>query len=130
MTGKPKPLAGIKVLELARILAGPFLAQVLADLGASVVKIESPDDGDDTRSWGPPFVGAGDEKTAAYFHACNRGKTSLLADFTNPDDLQKVQTLAAQADVVIENFKVGGLKKFALDYPSVKKITPRLFIVR
>ncbi|MDI9314535.1 MAG: CaiB/BaiF CoA-transferase family protein, partial [Hydrotalea sp.] len=130
---KEKPLAGIKVLELARILAGPFLGQVLADLGAEVVKIESCNDagagnmgGDDTRSWGPPFVGdgTGDEKTAAYFHACNRGKISLLADFNNADDLSRVQKLAGRADVVIENFKVGGLKKFALDYASIKKNNP------
>ncbi|MGI9461207.1 MAG: CaiB/BaiF CoA transferase family protein [Alphaproteobacteria bacterium] len=123
MATKPKPLQGIKVLELARILAGPFLGQLLADLGAEVVKIESPQ-GDDTRFWGPPFVGKGDEKTAAYFYACNRGKTTLLADFHQADDLKNVKNLARVCDVVIENFKVGGLKKFQLDEAAVRKDNP------
>ncbi len=125
MTGKAKPLAGIRVLELARILAGPFLCQILADLGAEVVKVENPS-GDDTRTWGPPFVGSDDDdsKTAAYFHACNRGKVSLTADFTNPSDLEKVKTLANRADIVVENFKVGGLKKFGLDYKNIHQHNP------
>ncbi|MCX8515605.1 MAG: CaiB/BaiF CoA-transferase family protein [Alphaproteobacteria bacterium] len=121
---QPQPLRGVRVLELARILAGPWLGQVLADLGADVVKVESTG-GDDTRTWGPPFVGA-DAKTAAYFHSCNRGKKSLTADFGNETDLAMVKKLAGRADVVIENFKVGGLKKFGLDYHSLNNANPRL----
>ena len=120
------PLAGIKVVELARILAGPWAGQTLADLGAEVVKVESPE-GDDTRSWGPPFVDRTDgSKDAAYFHAANRGKDSVLADFNDPDDLDRVKELIADADVVIENFKLGGLKRFGLDYESVARSNPRL----
>ncbi|MGL4242980.1 MAG: CaiB/BaiF CoA transferase family protein, partial [Beijerinckiaceae bacterium] len=122
-----KPLAGIRVLELARILAGPWVGQLLADLGADVVKVESPE-GDDTRKWGPPFVeGAGGEKlSAAYFHACNRGKRSITADFADAGDLATVKRLAAHADVIIENFKVGGLRKFGLDAASLRRAHPRL----
>ncbi len=116
------PLAGIKVLELARILAGPWAGQVLADLGADVIKVESPD-GDDTRAWGPPFDDAG---TAAYFHACNRGKRSVVADFRDAGDLARVVALAAQADVVIENFKVGGLARYGIDYASLAAINPAI----
>lgn len=119
------PLAGLKVIELARILAGPWAGQVLADLGADVIKVESPG-GDDTRTWGPPFVERDGDRSAAYFHGCNRGKRSVLADFRNPDDLQFVRSLIAGADVVIENFKVGGLARFGLDYESLKAINPRL----
>ncbi|MDC9813991.1 MULTISPECIES: CaiB/BaiF CoA transferase family protein [Rhizobium] len=124
------PLAGLKVVELARILAGPWIGQTLADLGAEVIKIESPQ-GDDTRSWGPPFIErpdgrGGTEKVAAYFHAANRGKTSLTCDFADPEDLARVRTLIEEADVVVENFKVGGLKKFGLDYDSVAAINPRI----
>jgi crotonobetainyl-CoA:carnitine CoA-transferase CaiB-like acyl-CoA transferase len=124
------PLAGLKVVELARILAGPWTGQTLADLGAEVIKVESPD-GDDTRTWGPPFIErpdgkGGTEKVAAYFHAANRGKSSVTCDFANPDDLARVRALIADADVLIENFKVGGLKKFGLDYESVSKLNPRL----
>jgi crotonobetainyl-CoA:carnitine CoA-transferase CaiB-like acyl-CoA transferase len=122
-----KPLAGIRVLELARILAGPWVGQLLADLGADVVKVESPG-GDDTRQWGPPFVEGidGEKLSAAYFHACNRGKRSVVADFGNPDDLAMVKQLAAHADIVVENFKVGGLAKFGLDSASLRKANPRL----
>jgi crotonobetainyl-CoA:carnitine CoA-transferase CaiB-like acyl-CoA transferase len=104
-----QPLAGLKVLELARILAGPWAGQTLADLGADVVKVESPQ-GDDTRSWGPPFVPAADggDLSAAYFHACNRGKRSIVADFTTDEGRALVIELARSADVIIENFKVGG----------------------
>lgn len=116
------PLAGIKVLELARILAGPWAGQLLADLGAEVIKVESPD-GDDTRTWGPPFDADG---TAAYYHACNRGKASIIADFRKPEDVARVQALAADADVVIENFKLGGLAKYGLDHASLSAINPRL----
>jgi crotonobetainyl-CoA:carnitine CoA-transferase CaiB-like acyl-CoA transferase len=123
----PKPLAGLRVLELARILAGPWVGQLMADLGADVVKVESPE-GDDTRKWGPPFVeGADGEKlSAAYFHACNRGKRSIAADFAKADDLAMVKRLAAHADVVVENFKVGGLKKFSLDAEALRTAHPRL----
>ncbi len=119
------PLAGIRVIELARILAGPWAGQVLADLGAEVVKVESPE-GDDTRRWGPPFIEHGGERTAAYFHACNRGKQSVVADFTTEEGRALVWELAAGADVLIENFKVGGLKKYGLDYESLKVLNPRL----
>ena len=116
------PLAGIRILELARILAGPWAGQLLADLGAHVIKVESPA-GDDTRGWGPPFD---EEGTAAYFHGCNRGKTSVVADFTKAADVERVRALAAGADVVIENFKLGGLAKFGLDHASLAAINPRL----
>ncbi len=119
------PLAGLKVIELARILAGPWIGQTLADLGADVIKVESPE-GDDTRGWGPPFIDIDGEKSAAYFHACNRGKRSVLADFGKPEDRDFVLALIKDADVVVENFKVGGLKKFGLDYESLKGINPRL----
>src|ERR1051325_230719 len=121
------PLEGLKVLELARILAGPWAGQTLADLGADVVKVESPD-GDDTRSWGPPFVAAADggDLSAAYFHACNRGKRSVVADFATEEGRALVRKLAASADVVIENFKVGGLAKYGLDHASLKTLNPRL----
>lgn len=123
-----KPLEGLKVLELARILAGPWVGQLLADLGADVVKVERPGAGDDTRGWGPPFVEAADggDLSAAYFHSCNRGKRSIEADFETPEGQELVRKLAAHADVVIENFKVGGLKKYGLDYESLKTINPRL----
>ncbi|NYT34155.1 CaiB/BaiF CoA-transferase family protein [Rhizobium sp. WYCCWR 11128] len=119
------PLQGIRVVELARILAGPWAGQTLADLGATVVKVESPE-GDDTRRWGPPFIEDGNDVAAAYFHSCNRGKLSITADFKSKEDTAKVRELIANADVVIENFKVGGLKKFGLDYESLKRINPRL----
>jgi len=123
-----KPLAGLKVLELARILAGPWVGQLLADLGADVVKVERPGAGDDTRGWGPPFVEAADggDLSAAYFHSCNRGKRSIAVDFESAEGQALVRRLAAHADVVIENFKVGGLKKYGLDYESLKKVNPRL----
>ncbi|MET3661089.1 CaiB/BaiF CoA transferase family protein [Aquamicrobium ahrensii] len=119
------PLEGVRVVELARILAGPWAGQTLADLGATVIKVEAPE-GDDTRRWGPPFIESGDDRAAAYFHACNRGKKSITADFRSPDDLQRVKDLIAQADVVIENFKVGNLARFGLDYETLKAINPRL----
>jgi crotonobetainyl-CoA:carnitine CoA-transferase CaiB-like acyl-CoA transferase len=123
-----KPLAGLKVLELARILAGPWVGQTLADLGADVVKVERAGAGDDTRAWGPPFVeGADDEDlSAAYFHSCNRGKRSVAADFETPEGQALVRRLAAHADVLIENFKLGGLRKYGLDYESLREINPRL----
>ena len=118
-------LAGVRVVELARILAGPWIGQTLADLGADVIKVESPE-GDDTRRWGPPFIEAGGESAAAYFHACNRGKRSIVADFSTERGREIVRRLAARADVLIENFKVGGLKKFGLDYKSLSALNPRL----
>ncbi|CAH0356548.1 CaiB/BaiF CoA-transferase family protein [Sphingobium sp. CECT 9361] len=120
------PYPGLKVVELARILAGPWAGQILADLGADVLKIESPA-GDDTRRWGPPFVEYADgERDAAYFHSANRGKRSLVLDFAQPDECRKAQELAAGADVVIENFKTGGLVRFNLDYESLSKRNPGL----
>ncbi len=120
------PLAGLKVLELARVLAGPWAGQILADLGADVIKVESPD-GDGTRKWGPPWVErANGEREAAYYHATNRGKRSIVADFKVEDDLGRVRDLATSADVVLENFKTGTLAKFGLDYASLAKANPRL----
>jgi crotonobetainyl-CoA:carnitine CoA-transferase CaiB-like acyl-CoA transferase len=123
---KSAPLAGLKVLELARILAGPWAGQVLADLGAEVIKVESPA-GDDTRTWGPPFIVNPDgTRDAAYYHSCNRGKSSVVIDFTTPEGQAEVRRLAADSDVLIENFKVGGLVKYGLDYASLSAINPRL----
>lgn len=121
-----KPLAGLRVLELARILAGPWAGQLLADLGASVIKVERSNGGDDTRTWGPPFVPDDDGTvgSAAYFHATNRGKRSVALDFDNPDGLKAAQRLAAQADIIVENFKVGGLVKYSLDHATVKAANP------
>jgi crotonobetainyl-CoA:carnitine CoA-transferase CaiB-like acyl-CoA transferase len=124
----PKPLAGLRVLELARILAGPWAGQILADLGADVVKAERKGAGDDTRGWGPPFVEGKDGKPigSAYFHGANRGKRSIEVDFDSEDGRRIVRKLAARADVLIENFKVGGLAKFGLDYKSLAPENPRL----
>ncbi len=122
------PLAGIKVLELARVLAGPWCGQILADLGADVVKVERTGLGDDTRHWGPPFVEGADGQAhnSAYFNSCNRGKRSIAADFETEEGRALILRLAAHADIVIENFKVGGLKKYGLDYESLKAVNPRL----
>ncbi len=119
------PLAGVKVVELARILAGPWAGQLLSDLGAEVTKVESPE-GDDTRRWGPPFIEREGDRSAAYFHCCNRGKRSVVADFRSPEGQEAVRQLVAEADVLIENFKVGGLKKYGLDYESLREVNPRL----
>jgi crotonobetainyl-CoA:carnitine CoA-transferase CaiB-like acyl-CoA transferase len=122
------PLHNIRVIELARILAGPWCGQLLADLGADVVKVERKGAGDDTRHWGPPWVEGvdGTPLGAAYFYGCNRGKRSVEADFETPEGQAMVRKLATHADVVIENFKLGGLKKYGLDYDALKKINPRL----
>ncbi|RYH04603.1 CoA transferase [Salipiger sp. IMCC34102] len=120
-----RPLEGLRVIELARILAGPWCGQALADLGAEVIKVESPD-GDDTRRWGPPFVERDGARSAAYFHATNRGKTSVTVDFRTVEGQAQVRRLLAEADVVIENFKVGGLAKYGLDYDSLKDEFPAL----
>ncbi|MPZ39452.1 MAG: CoA transferase [Rhizobiales bacterium] len=124
----PGPLTGLRVLELARILAGPWAGQLMADLGADVIKVERKGTGDDTRGWGPPFVPAADggHLGAAYFHGANRGKRSIELDFETAEGQRLVKKLAARSDVLIENFKVGGLKKFGLDYESMSKEFPRL----
>ena len=124
------PLAGLRVVELARILAGPWIGQTLADLGAEVIKVESPE-GDDTRRWGPPFIDrprpdGTTERVAAYFHAANRGKTSVVCDFGAEEDLARLKALIDDADVLVENFKVGGLAKYGLDYQSLAARNPRL----
>ncbi|WP_416367879.1 CaiB/BaiF CoA transferase family protein [Tritonibacter mobilis] len=119
------PLHGLKVVELARILAGPWIGQALADLGAEVVKVESPE-GDDTRRWGPPFVEREGDKTAAYYYAANRGKTCVTADFRTSEGQAEVRELVRDADILIENFKVGGLKKYGLDFESLSALNPRL----
>ncbi len=124
----PRPLAGLKVLELARVLAGPWTGQMLADLGADVIKVERKGAGDDTRGWGPPFVPStdGGNLGAAYFHAANRGKRSIEVDFDSEDGKRIVRKLAARSDILVENFKVGGLAKFGLDYKSLAPANPRL----
>ena len=125
----PGPLRHLTVLDLSRVLAGPWCTQLLADLGAEVIKIEKPGTGDDTRSWGPPFLKdptGRDTAEAAYYLACNRGKKSVAVDFTRTEGQAIVRELARGADVVIENFKVGGLAKHRLDYPSLAAINPRL----
>ena len=119
------PLAGLRVVELARILAGPWAGQTLADLGADVIKVEAPE-GDDTRRWGPPFIERDGDRSAAYFHAANRGKRSVTADFRTDEGQALVRDLVANADVLIENFKVGGLAKYGLDYASLAALNPRL----
>ena len=118
-----RPLAGLKVVELARILAGPWAGQLLADLGAEVVKVERPGRGDDTRSWGPPFA---DDGTAAYFHSCNRGKRSVAVDLETPDGQEQVRELVRDADIFIENFKVGGLARYGLDHATLSGLNPQL----
>ena len=119
------PLAGVKVVELARILAGPWAGQTLADLGADVIKVEAPE-GDDTRRWGPPFITRDGDTSAAYFHATNRGKSAVTCDFRTQEGQAQVRALVKDADVLIENFKVGGLAKYGLDYDSLRSVNPRL----
>jgi formyl-CoA transferase len=121
-----KPLDGIKVLDLSRVLAGPWCTQLLADLGAEVIKIERPGAGDDTRHWGPPWHGEGEDRVAAYFLSCNRGKKSAAIDFSREEGAALVRKLAANADIVVENFRVGGLEKFGLDAVSLRSANPRL----
>jgi formyl-CoA transferase len=121
-----KPLEGIKVLDLSRVLAGPWCTQLLADLGAEVTKVERPGAGDDTRHWGPPWHGEGEGRVAAYFLSCNRGKKSAAIDFSRPAGAELVRSLAEKSDVLIENFKVGGLEKFGLDAKSLRAANPRL----
>jgi crotonobetainyl-CoA:carnitine CoA-transferase CaiB-like acyl-CoA transferase len=128
------PLAGVKVLDLSRVLAGPWASQCLADFGAEVLKIEKPGVGDDTRAWGPPWFGAPDSDNpntpqraeSAYFLSANRGKKSLAIDFTDPRGSALITQLALQADIVLENFKVDGLKKYALDFATLSTLNPKL----
>ena len=125
----PGALSHLRVLDLSRVLAGPWAGQILADLGAEVIKVERPGSGDDTRHWGPPYIkdGAGnDSREAAYFQCANRNKQSLTLDFTQPEGQRLVRELAAQCDVLLENFKVGGLAAYGLDYASLKAVNPRL----
>lgn len=119
------PLTGLKVVELARILAGPWAGQTLADMGAEVLKVEAPE-GDDTRQWGPPFIERDGDKSAAYFHSCNRGKSSITVDFRTPEGQEQIRELVRDADILIENFKVGGLAKYGLDYASLAQVNPGL----
>ena len=125
----PGALSHIRVLDLSRVLAGPWAGQILADLGAEVIKVERPGSGDDTRHWGPPYIkdaDGNDSREAAYFQCANRNKQSLTLDFTQPEGQRIVRELAARADVVLENFKVGGLAAYGLDYESLKAVNPRL----
>ncbi|MHA6324677.1 CaiB/BaiF CoA transferase family protein [Roseivivax sp. CAU 1753] len=119
------PLHGLKVIELARILAGPWAGQTLADLGAEVIKVEA-EAGDDTRQWGPPFIDRDGDRSAAYFHSCNRGKTSVVVDLRTAEGQARLRDLVADADILIENFKVGGLARYGADYDSLSAINPRL----
>jgi len=120
------PLDGILVLDLSRVLAGPWASQTLADLGARVIKVERPGIGDDTRSWGPPFLESGDSKESAYFLAANRGKESIAIDFKDPHGQAILRELAKKADILIENYKLGGLSAYGLDYASIKEINPAI----
>ena len=121
-------LEGIRVVELARVLAGPWAGQILADLGADVIKVENPKGGDDTRHWGPPFITGADGENlgAAYYHSTNRGKRSVTADLRDPKDQEFVRRLVSKADILIENFKTGGLEKYGLDYHSARTLNPKL----
>ncbi|MES2187743.1 MAG: CaiB/BaiF CoA-transferase family protein [Pseudomonadota bacterium] len=123
-----RALDGIKVLDLSRILAGPWCTQNLADLGAEVLKIEHPGRGDDTRQWGPPYIGEedGTERLSAYFVCCNRGKQSRAIDFADPAGAEAVRELARGADVLVENYKAGSLAKYGLDYATLRALNPRL----
>lgn len=122
----PRPLAGIRVLDLSRVLAGPWAGQMLADYGAEVLKVERPGAGDDTRAWGPPWWGEGDARVAAYFVCANRGKRSVAIDIASPEGIQTVRELAREADILIENYKVGQLARYGLDAASLQAINPRL----
>ena len=122
------PLTGIRVLDLSRVLAGPWASQMLGDFGAEIIKIEKPGEGDDTRGWGPPFIknADGSDGDAAYFQSTNRGKQSVAIDMAKPEGQSLIKALAQKSDVVLENFKVGGLKKYGLDYESLKATNPKL----
>ena len=122
----PAPLAGVKVLDLSRVLAGPWAGQLLADYGADVIKVERPGSGDDTRSWGPPFFGDPADQRAAYFLSANRGKRSVAIDIASEDGAAMVRQLAAEADVLLENYKVGQLARYGLDGASLSALNPKL----
>ena len=129
MTDKPAALSHLKVLDLSRVLAGPWCTQMLADLGADVIKVERPVVGDDTRHWGPPFLQDADGKDtehASYYTACNRNKRSITIDMSKPEGQALIRQMAVQSDILVENFKVGGLQHYGLDYPSLKALNPRL----
>lgn len=125
-TSPPRPLAGVRVLDLSRVLAGPWAGQLLADYGADVLKVERPGAGDDTRTWGPPWWGEGADRVAAYFLCANRGKRSVAIDLASPEGAALVRELAQDADVLIENYKVGQLAKYGLDAASLQALNPRL----
>lgn len=120
------PLDGTLVLDLSRVLAGPWAGQALADLGARVIKVERPGRGDDTRSWGPPYLGSGENRESAYFLSANRGKESIAVDFKDPRGQSVIRQLARKADILIENYKPGGLKAYGLDYDSILKVNPAI----
>lgn len=121
-----KALDGVRILDLSRVLAGPWATQMLGDLGAEVIKVEKPGAGDDTRGWGPPWHGEGESREAAYFLAANRNKKSLAIDIAKPEGQALVRRLAEKSDVLVENFKAGGLQRYGLDYQSLREINPRL----
>ena len=128
-TTRKRPLDGIRVLDLSRVLAGPWCTQNLADLGAQVIKIERPGTGDDTRTWGPPFLRDAegrDTSESAYFLCANRNKQSVAIDMSSPEGAALIREFAKSCDVVVENFKVGGLRKYQLDYESLSALNPRL----
>lgn len=129
MSAEPQALSAIRVLDLSRVLAGPWCSQLLADLGAEVIKVERPGKGDDTRSWGPPYLRDAEGKEtseSAYFLSANRGKRSVAIDITRAEGQELIRGLAKRSDIFLENFKLGGLAKYGLDYPSLRKINPRL----
>jgi formyl-CoA transferase len=129
MTEKASALSHLKVLDLSRVLAGPWCTQILADMGADVIKVERPGAGDDTRHWGPPFLkdaDGNDTRHASYFTACNRNKRSITIDMATSEGQALIRTMALQSDIVVENFKVGGLSHYGLDYASLKVLNPRL----
>ena len=119
-------LEGIRILDLSRVLAGPWATQLMADLGATVIKVERPLEGDDTRRWGPPWLYAGGEATSAYYLCANRGKEAIAVDFTDAEGQQIIRDLAAGCDVVVENFKVGTLKRYGLDAARLREANPAL----
>lgn len=120
------PLDGTLVLDLSRVLAGPWASQTLADMGARVIKVERPGQGDDTRSWGPPYLESGDDRESAYFLSANRGKESIAVDFKDPRGQSVLRDLAARANILIENYKLDGLKAYGLDYESIRTINPAI----
>src|ERR1700688_4430970 len=123
------PLVGIRVLDLSRVLAGPLVTQMLGDLGAEVVKIERPGDGDDSRNYGPPFLsaeGGNNQKESGFYLSANRNKQSVTVDLSMPQGQDIIRRIAQKSDVVVENFRVGTLAKFGLDYASLSKLNPRL----